>query len=77
MPLRILSLPTLESLHITEPLTESFYEDVLLWPISLPRNSEWEFSTLSRGFLLRWNFGSKLIKSYFDTSRFEPWRFIV
>jgi hypothetical protein len=73
MPLGILSLPTLESLHITKLLTMSLHEVVLLWPISLPQNSEWKFSTLSRGFLLRWNCESKLIKSYFDTSHFEPW----
>jgi hypothetical protein len=36
-----------------------------------------KFSTLSRGFLLRWNCGSKLIKSYLDTSHFEPLRFIA
>jgi hypothetical protein len=77
MPLGILSLPTLESLHITKPLTKSLHKVVLLWPISLPRNSEWKFSTLSRGFLLRWNCGSRLIKSYFDTSCLEPWRFIA
>jgi hypothetical protein len=53
MPLRILSLPTLESLHIPEPLTDSLHEVIFLWSISLPRNSEWEFSTLSRGFLLQ------------------------
>jgi hypothetical protein len=36
-----------------------------------------KFLTLSHGFLLRWNCGSKLIKSYLDTSRFEPWWFIA
>jgi hypothetical protein len=77
MPLGILFLPTLESLHITELLTKSLHEVVLVWLISLPRNSEWKFLTLSCEFLLRWNCGSKLIKSYFDTSRFEPWRFIA
>jgi hypothetical protein len=77
MLLGILSLPTLEFLHITEPLTKSLHEAVLLWLISLPRNSEWKFSTLSRGFLLRWNCGSKLLKSYLDTSRFEPWWFFA
>jgi hypothetical protein len=76
MPLGILSLPTLESLHITEPLTKALHEVVLLWSISLPRNFEWKFSTLSHGFLPWWNCGSKLIKSYLDTSCFEPWRFI-
>jgi hypothetical protein len=64
MLIGILSLLTFESLHITEPLIKSLYKVVLLWPISLPWNSEWKFSTLSRGFLLRWNCGSRLIKSY-------------
>jgi hypothetical protein len=73
MLLGILSLPTLEFLHITESLTKSLHEVILLWPISLPRNSDWKFSTLSHVFLLRWNCGSKLINSYLDTSRFEPW----
>jgi hypothetical protein len=77
MLIGILSLLTFESLHITEPLIKSLYKVVLLWPISLPWNSEWKFSTLSRGFLLRWNCGSKLIKSYLDTSCFEPWWFIA
>jgi hypothetical protein len=36
-----------------------------------------EFSTLSRGFLLRWNCESKLIKSHLGTSRFELWQFIA
>jgi hypothetical protein len=77
MLLGILSLPTHEFLYLTEPLTKSLNKVVLLWLISLPRNSEWKFSTLSCGFLLRWNCGSKLIMSYLDTSRFEPWWFIT
>jgi hypothetical protein len=77
MLIGILSLPTHEFLHITEPLIKSLHEVVLLWPISLPRNSEWKFSTISRVFLLQWNCGSKLIKSYLDTSHFEPWWFIT
>jgi hypothetical protein len=48
--LGILSLPTLEFLHITEPLIKSLHEVVLLWPISLTWNSEGKFSTLPSGF---------------------------
>jgi hypothetical protein len=77
MPLGIPLLPTLESLHITEPLSKSLHKVVLLWSISLPWNSKWKILTLSQGFLLRWNCGSKLIKSYFDTFHFKPWRFIT
>jgi hypothetical protein len=43
MLIGILSLPTLEILHITEPLTKSLCEVVLSWLISLPQNSKWNF----------------------------------
>jgi hypothetical protein len=38
-----LSLPTLESLHITKPLIQSLHEVVPLWTIYFPRNAEWRF----------------------------------
>jgi hypothetical protein len=50
MLLGILSLPTLESIHITEPLIKSFHEVALLWPIYFPHIYEWKFLTLPHGF---------------------------
>jgi hypothetical protein len=50
MLLGILTLPTIEPIHITEPLIKSLHEVALLWPISFPRSSKWKFSTLPYGF---------------------------
>jgi hypothetical protein len=73
MLLGILSLPTLESLHITEPLIKSLREVVLLWPISFPRNTEWKISTPPCGFSFLMELWSNLIKFYLDTSHSELW----
>jgi hypothetical protein len=76
MLLGILSLPTLESIHITEPLIKSLHEVALLWPISFPWALNGNFQPYHMDFLLQKNCWSDPIKSYLDTSRSEPWRFL-
>jgi hypothetical protein len=54
-----LSLPTLEPIHIIEPLIKSLREDVLLWPISFPWNSEWKiFIPTTWIFFFEWIVGT-------------------
>jgi hypothetical protein len=77
MHLCIFTKPNLfESVYMSEPLIS--LDQIILWPISFPQNTEWKgFQSYHVDFLLPRSYWSNLIKSNIDTSRLEPWQFVV
>jgi hypothetical protein len=77
MLLSILSLPTLEFIHITDPLIKSLREVALLCRFLFLGALNENFQPCHIDFLLRRNCWSNSIKTYLDTSRLELWWFVT